>query len=156
MTISKFQLDGDPKIGIEDNGAELYFYGGQPVMDQGIENAVLISLFTADGWAGNALLTGKNEAIGSDYERFATEEAITITTLDRLAERARAALSWMVSSGLAASVNVEAINPTGRQLQVIINIVPPGGGNVETLLVAKNGPNWIAQIIDPAHDRIEV
>lgn len=155
MTISKFILDGDPKIGIEENGAELYFYGGQPVMDQGLENAVLLSLFADERWAGNALLTGKNEPVGSDYERFATDEAITLTTLDRLSDRVKKALAWMVSSNLAASIDVETSNPTGRQLEVVISIAPPGDGNIATLLVARNGPNWVAQITDPAHARIE-
>jgi len=146
--------DGDPRIEIEDNGSEIYFLGGQPIMDRGLENAAILSLFTDEDWAGNALLTGPGEAIGSKFEAVATVDAITLSTLDRLADTARKELAWMLRLKVAGAIDVTTSNPEGRQLRADVTISPPGGGSAEALLVARNGPNWIAQKLDPAHGRL--
>jgi hypothetical protein len=44
------RTQGDPKITMENDGADLVFRGGQPVMDSGLENAILISLFSGAEW----------------------------------------------------------------------------------------------------------
>lgn len=149
-----YQWDGDPRIEIEPNGAEIYYVGGQPIMDRGLENAAILSLFTDEDWVGNALLTGPNEKIGSRFERQATEEAITLTTLDRLAETGRRALAWMISERVAGAVSVSATNPTGRQIEVEVLISPPGGGTASAIRITRNGPNWTAQKLDPASGRL--
>jgi phage gp46-like protein len=148
------QYDGDPRIEITADGAEIYFLGGQPVMDRGLENAAILSLFTAEDWPGNALLTGPGEAIGSRFEEIATVEAITLSTLDRVADAGRKALAWMISQRVAGSVDVATANPTGRQIEAVVTIYPPGGGTAAALLVARNGPNWTAQKLDPASGRL--
>jgi phage gp46-like protein len=154
MTGTAYQWDGDPRIEIEENGAEIYFVGGQPIMDRGLENAAILSLFTDEDWAGNALLTGPGEKIGSRFERTATEEAITLTTLDRIANIGSAALTWMIKAKIAASVAFTMSNPTGRQIGANVVITPPGGGSAVALAVTRNGPNWTAQKTDPAYARI--
>jgi phage gp46-like protein len=149
-----YQYDGDPRIEIEENGAEIYFVGGQPIMDRGLENAAIISLFTDEDWAGNALLTGPGEAIGSKFEKQATEEAITLTTLDTLAELAKAALAWMITLKVAGAIDAALSNPTGRQIEGTLTITPPGGGSATALALTRNGPNWTAQKTDPAYARL--
>jgi phage gp46-like protein len=154
MTKLGFVWEGDPRINITEQGAEITYRGGQPVMDKGLENAAIISLFTAEDWEGNALLTKEFEKLGSKYEKIATEEAITLTTLDRLSAAARQALAWMIPAKVAGSIEAESTNPTGRQLNTVIKIFPPGGGDPELLQIIRNGPNWIAQKLDPAHERL--
>ena len=39
---------GDPRIVLTADGADFDYIGGQPVMDQGVENLALISLLTSD------------------------------------------------------------------------------------------------------------
>jgi phage gp46-like protein len=156
MTGTAYQWDGDPRVEIEQDGAEIYFVGGQPIMDRGLENAAILSLFTDDGWAGNALLTGPNEAVGSAFERTAVTEAITLTTLDRLTTIGRAALAWMISAKIASAISFSMSNPTGRQIGASVTITPPGGGSAAQLAVTRNGPNWTAQKTDPAHARLPV
>jgi phage gp46-like protein len=151
-----YQFDGDPRVEIEQNGAEIYFVGGQPIMDRGLENAAILSLFTDSNWEGNALLTGPSEAIGSDFEKTATDEAITLTTLDRLADLGRKALAWMLTLKVASAVDVQMTNPTGRQIEAAVTIAPPGGGAADVLLITRNGPNWIAQKLDPVSARLPV
>jgi phage gp46-like protein len=148
-----FVWEGDPRIEITEAGADMVYRGGQPVMDRGFENAVLLSLFTAPDWEGNRLLTGKHEAIGSLYESVVSGP-ITLTSLDRIAGAARTALKWLLESGIASRMEAEAANPDGRQIAVTIRIYPPGGGDPAVLTLLKNGPNWIAQKDDPAYRRL--
>jgi len=149
-----FVWEGDPKIDLTEDGADMVYRGGQPVMDRGLENCVLLSLFTAPDWAGNALLTGPDEAIGSLYEQIATKDAITLTSLERLASAARAALAWLIPARIASKIDVDVSNPEGRQLAATIRIYPPGGGDPALLTILRNGPNWIYQKYDPAHERL--
>ena len=51
MIYNRFQ--GDVAVSITEDGAKMKFINGQPVMDQGLENAVLISLFTKKGYFEN-------------------------------------------------------------------------------------------------------
>jgi hypothetical protein len=59
-TIVKYQ--GDPALFLQGAGSELIWRGGQSIMDQGLENIVVILLFTTLepktsplGWYGNYL-----------------------------------------------------------------------------------------------------
>ena len=143
---------GDPALFMNENGSEMIFTGGQPIMDPGLENAVKISLFTRQGWAGNVLFGSENEKIGSDFE----EENQTPITLQSLADRedaAQKALAWMVSSGLVSSITIEITNPGGMLLNYLISIFPPGR-DVFELLLQRNGLNWVEQAKNPAHGRL--
>ena len=42
-------FQGEPKIFVDKNGAFTKYKGGQPIMDAGLENTVLISLGTKPG-----------------------------------------------------------------------------------------------------------
>ena len=145
-------VEGEPRVFISEQGAEIEFKGGQPVMDKGLENAAIISLFTKSGWAGNAVITDPNAKVGGRYEEIAQTEAITLSMLNRLSRAAESDLSWMIKENLARSIVAVTTNPTGRQLETKITITPPGDTST-VLLITKNGPNWIAQKLDPAYRR---
>ena len=152
MTIQKpSPYQGDPKIYIDENGADLRFVGGQPVMDAGLENSATISLFTDLGWWGNDLVTADAEKIGSEFESIASQP-ITSTSFADTESAAADALAWYTSIGLAESVDVEASNPSARKVAVTVQIVPPAG---DTLILQsiKNGINWINQKLDPASEK---
>lgn len=122
-------------------------------MDTGLENAAMISLFTEEGWAGNRFLKGRGEAIGSNFEKVAKDVSVTVTSFEAKATAARQALSWMISTGLAGKVETEWRNPS-RDLYILTPIIfPPGGGKATSLMLTKNGPNWINQKKDPAYNR---
>lgn len=143
---------GDPRLSIEENGATLTFKGGQPVMDQGLENVPLIDLFTKKGWWGNELFENPDERIGSDFEEVAREPA-TLTAILDTETTAKAALQHMIDTGLAKSVLVRARNPEGGRVEVAILIEPPGK-DLLALLATKHGVNWIAQKEYPASERL--
>lgn len=142
-------FQGDPRIFITANGANMDFRGGQPVMDQGLENAAIISLFTKSGWVGNALFRDPAQHIGSDYEE-AAKATITLTSLNDISDAAEKALQWMVDGGLASEIIVDVTNPSSSIIDTTI-LIKPVGADASELLVSKNGLNWVAQIKDPAH-----
>jgi hypothetical protein len=138
---------GDPYITLTPNGAELTFLGGQPVMDQGLENQATISLFTRQGWPGNFLLVD-NQKVGSDFE-VTSEKPITLNSLALLERSGENALR----DDIFGNVRAVAINPKSYQHDVTITIEPPGS-DPDTILLTKNGQNWINQAQNPAHKRI--
>ena len=147
--MSRFQ--GDPAVKITDAGARMKFVGGQPVMDSGLENAALISLFTKPGYWGNTLESEDSKKIGSNYERQRT--VVDVQTINDVRDDADAALKWMKEVKLASKINLTIINPSMDQIHVRIDIFPPGQ-DVKTLLLLKNGLNWINQALNPAHEEM--
>lgn len=140
-------FSGDPRLFLSENGARLIFKGGQPVMDRGLENLALISLFTKKGWAGNVLFSKSDEKIGSDFEE-AAKQPITLSALNNIAQTAEKALD----NPAFGKVTVTVENPEGSRLIVTILIRPPGYDS-RVLILTRNGNNWIAQKEDPAEGR---
>jgi phage gp46-like protein len=147
MAINRFQ--GDPAIQITKDGANLPFLGGQPIVDAGLENAVLISLFTKNGWPGNVLFSEKESTqIGSDFETVASQP-ITVTSLNSIRQEALNALNWMIKNNLAQTIECVVTNPNGNIILVKILIKPPGEDALE-LNLTRNGINWQFQATFPA------
>lgn len=145
MPFSIYQ--GDPRLFLDENGSFLEFKGGQPVMDQGLENLALISLFTRRGWAGNVLFQDQSQQIGSDFEATA-EQPITIQTINDVTDAAEKALE----SDAFGNVTISVENPSGYKTDVKVTIEHPGQ-DIQELLISKNGLNWVAQKLFPAYER---
>jgi hypothetical protein len=128
---------GDPKIYIDENGADLIFEGGQPSMDEGVENRLQIALFTEPGWPGNTLFDDPVERIGSNFLG-AVHQPITVQSLNNIRDAAKKALA----DGFGDTV-VNVSNPMGRNINVLIRLP---GLQLEVLLTTKNGINWQYQI----------
>jgi len=137
--------DGDPRIVITPDGADIVYRDGQPIMDYGLENSDIIALFTEQGWPGNALLA---EPIGSDFESMA-RGTITKTKLIDIANAARRALS----SSVVDTVSVTVSNPSGAGLEIAIERAPPGQ-DVQKMVVTRDNINWMNQSYDPASERL--
>ena len=147
------RLAGDPAIKITEDGAKMKFINGQPVMDQGLENAVLISLFTRRGYWGNALITEESKKIGSDVEVTALEPIVSIQSINNMTDAIDKSLSWMTDTKLSQENEITVTNPTSNNLRATIKITPPGRDS-QTLLFLKNGINWIGQAHNPASGRL--
>ena len=139
-------FQGDPALLLTNDGAEITFKGGQPLMDQGLENQAQISLFTAKGWGGNFLLS-EDQRIGSDFEEKA-RGPITLTSLAELEKTAEKAME----SPTFGTVRAVVTNPESWRINMVITITPPGRSE-ETILLTTNGQNWINQALNPAHER---
>ena len=142
------RTQGDPRLVLTENGSKIVYKGGQPILDQGVENLALISLFTRRGWAGNILFKDPLQKIGSDFVE-AGLEPITLGSLNNVRDAAVKALDHP----LFGLVDVMVSNPTSYQTKVDIILKPPGE-DIKTLTLVKNGLNWIVQTTDPASGRI--
>ena len=130
---------GDPKLILTADGSTLQFTGGRPLMDRGLENLALISLFTGPGWVGNSLM---KTPIGSDFEQEANKP-ITRRSINAVREAAVRALD----SRLFGTVTVTVTNPTGHRLNVSILIERTG----TALQLSKESDVWTYQASEPAH-----
>jgi phage gp46-like protein len=149
--MTKFdRFQGDPYIFMSSEAGDI-FKGGQPVMDQGLENAVLISLFTREGWHGNALIDNPKQRIGSKFEQ-AANQPITRSSINQTRNAADRALAWMIDTRIVSKVTVRVTNPTGQRIDTEITLEPPGQ-DVLKLLLTRNASNWIYQKLYPAHER---
>lgn len=146
------RTQGDPKITIDGDGADLVFKGGQPVMDSGLENAVLISLFSGADWFGNAFALPSSRIESRFYPL--SLKSITASRLAELERAVKADLKGLVAQGAIADPVVRASNPTGDRLQVEITISPPGS-EAEVILLSRYGANWSVQTSNPASSRVQ-
>lgn len=137
------RYSGDPRIVLGPEGADLDYRGGQPVMDQGLENQALLSLFTTPGWVGNTLLPVERR-VGSDFEETAAQ-AITLQGLADVANAAERALKSPFFPELAVAVT----NPVGNRLAVAVTLGPG-----RTLGLTRVGLAWQAQRENPASGRV--
>ena len=142
------RFQGDPRLVLTENGAKLIFTGGQPIMDQGVENQALIALFTTQSWPGNTLFINPDQKIGSDFVK-ASREAITLSSLNNIRDAALKALQ----APIFGDISVEVTNPTSYQIKTEIVVKPPGE-DPQTIILLKNGINWVLQGTDPASERI--
>ncbi|MEE8206714.1 MAG: hypothetical protein V3T82_07175 [Nitrospinaceae bacterium] len=138
---------GDPALKITLDGADLTFKGGQPVMDQGLENQAQISLFTGQGWPGNFLLPDEGQ-LGSSFET-KVQGPITLSSLAELEKTAEDA----ISAPVFGTIRAEASNPESWRIDLKVTIEPPGR-DVTTVLLSRNGQNWISQALNPANERL--
>ncbi len=149
--VAKVIYQGDPRLFMNENGSFLDFRGGQPIMDAGLENSVLISLFTRPGWVGNTVFQDIEVHIGSDYEE-AFNQPLTVSALADIQQAAERALEWMIDVNLARSITVTASNDQAFRVNTTILIQPPDLPLVELVLI-RNGVNWIIQRDNPASKR---
>ena len=149
-------FDGDPKLILDADGSRLEYKGGQPVMDRGIENIVLIDLFTQNagenshtqGWVGNHLMRDESWKIGSNFVDQTLNAPRTINGLENIEEATKEALD----KSPYGDVEATASNPSGDDVTNIINVQAPSGAfTIRTDAVAQR---WQAQFSDPANERL--
>jgi len=130
--------EGDVKLIQTDDGGDIEFIAGQPVMDQGLETAVYISLFSSDWW-GNAI-SEQNEKLESKLEDIYNRNLSNQTRLDA-EEYVRKALEWMIRLGIAKRIDVSASLPTPGWLGLEITIIEPNGSEQNL----RYSINWAKQ-----------
>lgn len=147
-----YAFDGDPKLIMTPDGTTMEFNGGQPVMDAGLENAALISLFTDSEWWGNQYLDGEFRIDDGAFNEIMSG-AITRTTFVQAENEIKRALKWMVDDGLASEIEATVTNRAGTGIDLEVNILAPSGTRA-TLALRRYGANWIRQADDPATARL--
>jgi hypothetical protein len=139
------RYSGDPRIILTPNGANLDYEGGQPIMDQGLENQAIISLFTRPGWVGNLLLDPQYQ-IGSDFEASVLGQGLTLAGLALIQNAAVIALTSPAFPELA----VTATNPVSDRIKLTVT----AGPGQAPLSFLRAGQNWQAQAVNPASGRL--
>jgi uncharacterized repeat protein (TIGR02543 family) len=125
------RFEGEPKLFLTPDGAEIRYVAGQPVMERGLENQALISLFTREGWCGNVFLPPENK-VGSDFEK-TCEGSITLSKLADIENSAERALSSKAFQQASAAVS----NPKSDNLRVEATV--KGGG---AFSLVREGGLW--------------
>lgn len=137
--------DGDPKLYLEGDTFDLNIAAGQPDMDEGLENAVSISLFSVGDYWGNAIASSEAEKVGSDFEDLLGQPLTNRTRLD-VEARASAALAWMKEAGMAESIIVAASIPSVGWLILEVKITKPGGASAAPLKYSINWATMAARV----------
>lgn len=140
------RTQGDPKIYLDEDGADFDIRGGQPIMSSGLGNAVILSLFTKGDWVGNYLTNTPNEKFTGKFEE-ALKLSVTVSNLAKIRDAALKDLAWLTGSGVASDIRINVKSPSHNRLDVEIQITAPGG-NIEKFQLSKYGENWIAQAKD--------
>lgn len=135
---------GDLLLSNTGDGITVTFKGGQPVLDSGIINSVILSLFFKS-WFMNAIIEDTLEHVGSEFTTYIINNAISVSTLNTARNIALKSLSWLISENIASEVDVRLRNPNGSVIQVLVLIKPPGK-TVIAILATKYGLNWKIQL----------
>lgn len=150
MDLRTRPLDGDM-------GTDLVMAAPQLEQDDGLETAVLISLFTdrlagvddvlpddsgdRRGWFGDSFADVDGDLIGSRLWLLAREKQLPVV-LQRAREYARESLQWLIEDGIARSVDVQAEFARLGVLALTVDVVRAVDGPVrfrfETFWGAKN------------------
>ena len=154
-TTNRFQ--GDPRWILGPNGSTLRYKGGQTVMDQGIENAIMIPLFTKrrgktsnqKGYWANLLWSNPINHSGSDYVDTVINQPLTLNGLGNIGKAAAKALK----NPLFGKVTSEVTNPEANRINNLITVSSPGN-DVQFLALSENAENWRAQAFEPANENI--
>ncbi len=154
MTIIN-RFDGDPKLILGPDGADLVYKSGQPVMDQGVENQIMLDLFikkkgttrNQNGWWANLLTDDPLEQYGSDYVDTVINQPITVNGLTNVEKAAKKALV----DPIYGDVESNASNPETNRIDNDITVSSP---NLKILIETQNASNWQAQAVSPASGNI--
>ena len=130
-------FQGDLKLYLDQDGADVNITGGQPEMDPGWNNTAVLGLFAED-WIGNVFMTDAQE-LESDYVKTA-QGTLTLSVLDDIEKSAIRSLQ----APAFGTISVEVTNPRSVEIQTRIIVNPPNG-DPEEFLTTRNGLTWIAQ-----------
>jgi len=136
------RTQGDPKIYMLPNGIEIRYQGGQPIMDGGLENMVLILLFTEKGWPMNKVLH-LSEQIVSDYLS-ECRKPITITQIRNIEVSAEDALKPIENNGIGTITGLSVRMSSGNIVNLTFIVNPPSG-NTQVFNISGFGRNWELQ-----------
>jgi phage gp46-like protein len=132
---------GDPKLFDSGNGGDLMIEGGQPVMDQGLNNSAYISHFMDPNWWGWSSDPANPEVIDCGNLLELTKRAnLTPAFLNDAEAAAKKDLAWMLADGVAKSVECSASILAPGIMGLIDTITEPDG----TPTVLRWKLNWAA------------
>lgn len=128
-----------------DRGADLALQGFDLAVDDGLETAVILSLFSdarardddklppghvdRRGWWAEAYLPEENDEFGSRLWLLRSSKQLQ-ASLNEARQIAEEALAWLVADGVASKVEVEAFIPRDEVMGMRVRIHRPDGAQV--------------------------
>jgi phage gp46-like protein len=132
------------------DGGEISIKNGEPVMDQGFESAVYLSLGgSISDWWGNEYLDD-NEKIISLSGAFAQDNELTSASLLTYEELVLKDLEWFINTKIADTINVTAVAVSRNKTEVSIEIIAAG----DTKIINPFLVNWNQQRDYAASERV--
>lgn len=123
MTVEQ-TYTGDVQFSVNDDGDwDINYRNGQPDMTDGLDNAVLMSIFCeSDTWQ-NDLTTDDSEKYISEFMDVIDRGSITDETIQNGIQAITKALAWMKTDSIAESIDVtgEAYSVYGLVWTIEIN-----------------------------------
>jgi phage gp46-like protein len=128
---------------VESDKIDIKIENGDLVADNGLETAVLISLFTDSrartdelpqgqtkrrGWWGDLFPDVDGDKIGSKLWLLENDKQL-LENLPKFENFAKESLNWLIEDGVASEVSVVATYPERGQILLEIKIVKPSGEN---------------------------
>lgn len=101
--------------------ADLSRNGANLETDEGLETAVIISLFTHESWWGDAYPDEEGHVLGSKLHRLARRN-VTQATLEDAQTWTEEALRWLIDDGIAARVIVSAERMENRRDGIVLDV----------------------------------
>jgi phage gp46-like protein len=131
---------------------EICVENGQPVMDQGLETAVFISLFSGakNQFWGNNLNVDEDFNYGGEFEKLAEQLIPTVENAERLHQAILNDLKWMKTKGIAVNIEVNSFIEDEKTILFTVLIERPDNLVQEF----KFSNNWSGQFLNPASERI--
>ena len=129
--------DGDLRLVHTTEGGAVEFRTGQPLMDQGLETAAYISLFTDSGWWGNE----PSEDIGCNLGKILSG-TLTTAALNQARDEVARSLAWLTADGISDSVDVQVEAAGVGVMYIAITITEPDKLSQTAL---RYRLNWDAQ-----------
>ena len=112
------------------NDGDICLEDGVVVLDGGLETSAYLSLFGGNDeevpWWGNVLETDPVRQLTSRTQRLLAGLSTVPPHLLRLRDAAVSDLAWMLTAGVASSVEVDVALPTLRRVQFTIEINAEG------------------------------
>lgn len=145
--MSKDLYSGDVYLFNTLDGGEIDFKNGQPILDQGLETAVYISVFSKASWQNDLDFNNISRQTNSRFEEILFG---TLTNQSRLnaIRFAEDSLLWLKKDRIADKIEIDAFIINGSKLLTVIDIFKP---NEKNALTFKFITNWENQETFPAH-----
>lgn len=124
-----------------DDGGDITIQGGLLLMSEGLETAAYLSLFggneddpadtdTTLQWWGNLLEVEPARAYRSETQYLVESLPAIPVNLRRIEQAAARDLKWMVDTGIASSVAVEAMIPAVDRVRILLAIITATGQQI--------------------------
>jgi phage gp46-like protein len=124
--------DGDLKLYETGVGPDIIIQNGLVTRDEGLENAVYISIFSPDWWGND--ISEDSEKTKSKLEELMSGNLTTQNILD-IEEEIKSVLQWMIDDNIVKSIAVSTEVPAVGYLYILIELSEPE-------FSIKYGINW--------------